>query len=234
MENLPQPAKRLIAWVSALASIVLVSALLQWHGSDPLRVAEWFLLAALAGTARVRFPGLDSCYSLGYIVVLAAMTMLPFSEVILVSLVTSLAQCCWRPARRPQAIQVLFNIFDYAISAAAAWGAFHALAYLAPAISLVARFTFGAALFFLLNTGLVSWVLAILVESRFIDVWENSHLLVFPFYVVGAGCAALIGSQNTLNPWLFLSILPVMYLAFLSMRGWVRKTACGTFERHIR
>ncbi len=225
MKSLPQSAKRLITWVSALASIVLVTALLQWHGSEPLRLAEWFLFAMVSGTLKVRFPRVESSYSLGYIVVLAALNMLTFSDTILISLAAPLVQSYWHATQRPRGIQVVFNMFNYVISAAGAWGAFHALLYLQPGVPLAALFALGAAVFFLLNTGLVAWILAILAESRFIDVWETSHLLVFPFYVIGAGCAALIASENRMNAWFLASMLPFLYLMVRSMRGWVRRAA---------
>src|SRR5579862_7682928 len=128
MTKLPQSAKRLILWVSAAASVVLALALSQWRGDDPLKLTIWITLAALAGTVKVRFPGIETSYSFGYIVVLAAMGMLSFSEAVLVSMITALVQCYWHASKRPRTVQVFFNVFNYAISAAVSWQAFHGLA----------------------------------------------------------------------------------------------------------
>ncbi len=225
MNKLPQPAKRLVACVCAAASIVLASALFDWRADDPLKLAVWIGLAAVAGTVKVRFPGLESCYSFGYIVVLAAMGMLRFPEAVLVSIVTALVQCYWHASKRPMGVQVLFNLFNYALSAAVSWQAYHALERLAPSISMPVRFTFGAGVFFLLNSGLVSWILALVSGRGVMEVWENSHLLIFPYYMVGAACAAVLASQGSTSMWLFVALLPLLGILYGSMRISVRRAS---------
>jgi hypothetical protein len=190
-----------------------------------LDLAAWILLSALAGTVKVRFPAIDTCYSLGYVVVLGAVALLDFSQVITVSCVTAIAQCYWRPTKQPMPVQVLFNVFNYVISAAASWHSFHGLQRLAPGIGMPVRFAFGAGVFFLLNTGLVSWILAIMAKSPFMDVWERSHLLIFPFYVMGAACAAVFVSQTGITAWTLFAVCPFFYLVYLSTRAWVRKSS---------
>lgn len=223
MTTLPQSAKRLVLWVSAAASVVLASALFQWRGDDPLKLTIWIALAVLAGTAKVRFPGVESSYSFGYIVVLAAMGMLSFPEAVLVSMVTALVQCYWHASKRPKMVQVLFNLFNYAISGAAAWQAFHGLAQIAPDLSIPARFAFGSGIFFLMNTGLVSWILALLTGRRLIEVWENSHLLIFPYYVLGSACAAVLAQHDGATAWLLLALLPLLGILYGSMRTVARR-----------
>ncbi|MGD1094625.1 MAG: hypothetical protein ABSB35_21855 [Bryobacteraceae bacterium] len=222
--SLPQPAKRLILWVSGIASITLASAVLDWRGSDALALAAWIAAAALAGTIKVRFPAVESSYSFGYVVVLAAISMLRFPETILICLSTALVQCYWHVRKRPMPAQVLFNLCNYAISTAAAWSAFHGLGSLAPDLGMPARFTFGAGVFFIANTGLVSWILGILTGRGFVDVWENSHLQIFPYYLVGAACAAALAWRNdTSTPATLLAVVPLLGLLYWSMRVWVRK-----------
>ena len=219
MEHLSQPAKRLIVCVAAVAWVVVVTALLEWNGGHLLKLAIWLLVAALAGTVKLRFPAVDSCYSLGYIVVLAGMSMLGFSDLVLVSLVTALVQCYWHASKRPMAVQLVFNLGNYAISAAVSWYAFRALGYLDPDLSIPARFTLGAGVFFLINTGLVSWILALLAGKRLMEIWEKSHLLIFPFYLIGAGCAAMVAWQQGAVGWSILAVLPLLFLAIASLRS---------------
>lgn len=224
MNDLPQAAKRLILWVSAVASVVLAVALFEWRGGDTLKLAVWIVIAALAGTAKFRFPKVEGSYSFGYIVVLAAMSMLGFPDTILVSMVTALVQCYWHARKRPPSVQVVFNLFNYVISAAAAWQGFHELERFAPDLGMPARFTFGAGVFFIVNTGLVSWILAILSGRGFMDVWESSHLLIFPYYLVGAACAGSLAWQsNTSTSITLLAFVPLLGLLYVSMRVCVRK-----------
>jgi hypothetical protein len=222
--SLPRPAMRLIVWVFGIASIILAIALLDWRGGDALTLAAWVAAAALAGTIKVRFPAVASSYSFGYVVVLAAISLLRFPEAILISLITALIQCYWHVRKWPMPAQVLFNLCNYAISTAAAWGVFHGLGSLAPDLGMPVRFTFGAGLFFIVNTGLVSWILSILTERGFMDVWESSHLQIFPYYLVGAACAASLAWRNeTIAPAALLAAVPLLGLLYWSMRVWVRK-----------
>ena len=223
--TLPQSAKRLILWVSAAASIVLASALFQWQSGDFLNLAVWIAVAAVAGALKVRFPGIESSYSFGYIVVLAAMGMLRFPEAVLVSIVTALVQSYWQASKRPKPLQVVFNVFNYAISGAAAWQAYHGLSQIAPDLSMPARFTFGAAIFFLLNTGLVAWILALLTRRGALEIWEGSHLQIFPYYLLGAACAGLLAGHKGATVWLLLALLPLLAILYGSMRMWTRRAA---------
>ena len=230
--TLPRPAKRLILWVSVIASIILVSAIINWHGTDALTLAVWLATAALAGTSKVRFPGIESSYSFGYVAVLAAISMLHFPQAILMSLVTMLVQCCWNALKRPMPIQVLFNLCNHAVSAAAAWISFHGLEYMVPDLGMPARFSFAAGIFFIVNTGLVSWILAILTGRCLLDVWQNSHLLIFPYYLAGAACAAAIAWRNDTNTSaMLLATLPILGLLYASMRVWVRRIGICNVSR---
>ncbi len=223
--NLPTPARRLILWVTAVACVIIASAISDWNGVDPRKLGLWMGLAALAGTAKLRLPGIESSYSFGYIVVLAAMSMLRFPEAVLVGIATAVVQCYWRPAKRPTGIQVRFNLFNYAISAAASWYAFHGLKTLAPEMDLAPCFVLGACTFFVINSGLVSWIVGILSGRRPFEVWETSHLPIFPYYLFGAGCAAILGWRTQLSAWLLLAMLPLLALLYESMRLRVRKAS---------
>jgi hypothetical protein len=225
MAKLPQSAKLLIVWLSAMASIVVASALSGWRADDPLRLAAWIALAGVAGTMKVRFPGLQSSYSFGYIVVLAAIGLLPLAEATIISIITALVQCYWQPLHRPMGVQVLFNVFNYAISVAVSWHAYHGLERVASDLSMAARFTFAAGVFFLLNTGLVSWILALLNGRRLMDVWESSHSLIFPYYMVGAACAGVLASHESTRIGVLVALLPLLAILYGSMRASTRNAA---------
>src|SRR5579883_2990087 len=223
MNGLPQPAKRLVICVTAAASLVFVSVLFNWHSIQPVTFAFWELLATLAGMVKVRFPGVTSSYSFGYIVVLAAMAMLPFSQAVVVSMTPAIVQSYWLTSKRPTGIQVAFNVFGYAISSAACWYAFHGLQRMTPDLNLPARFMFGAAVFFVIHSGLVAGILGLVARRAWLDIWENTHLMVFPYYLGGAACAACVAAQGRVGGWWCIPLLPVLAILYASMRVWVRK-----------
>ncbi len=81
----------------------------------------------------------------------------------------------------------------------------HLLIALAPA----------AVVFFVMNTGMVSLVLALLSESTLPAIWKRCHLWAFPYYLVGAAIVALIDQASETVGWrLSLLALPMMYLAY--------------------
>src|SRR5947208_14623974 len=78
--GLPQPARRLIAGVASLASLILLSALFKWTNHNVLQLAVWLAAAAVSGTVKLRFPKVEGSFSPGYFVVLAVIAALDFPE----------------------------------------------------------------------------------------------------------------------------------------------------------
>jgi MASE9 len=224
--SLPIRARQLILWVSAIGSVVAISALFQRRESDVLTLAAWVGVAVAAGATKFRIPGIESSFSLGYAAVLGALAVLRFQETILVCIITVLVQCYWRPRQRPAALQVLFNLSNYAISAAAAWYAFHGLQRFSTDIDLPARFAVAAAVFFAVNTMLVSWIVAILTQRELGEVWQNSFLLIVPFYLVGVAAAGLLGWSNNASTW--VATFGMLVLAYISTRARLIKVTVQT------
>ena len=223
MNKLSQSARRLALCVFAAASMIIASALFGFRADNPLKLTIWIVLAALAGAVKVRFPGTESSYSFGYFAVLAAMGMLRFPETVLISMTAALVQSYWQASKRPAGIQVLFNMFNYTISGALSWQVFHTLEHMAPELSVAVRFTAGASVFFLANSGLVSCMLALVSGRPLREVWENSQLLVLPYYIVGAAFAAILAIQSSPSMWLFIALLPSLALLYGCMRISVRR-----------
>jgi len=221
--SLPAQARQLLWWVSAIGSAVTVSALFQWRGGDVRSLLVWTLAAAVSGACKFRVPGIESSFSLGYIVVLGAIGFLPFPETVAVSILTVLAQCYWRKGR-PRHVQVLFNVFNYAISSASAWYTFHELGRLASVLDMPARFAIAGAVFFISNTALVSWIVSIVSAREFWNTWENSFLVIVPYYLVGVGAAGALTWRSNMS--MCITIVLILAVAYSSMRLWVRK-ACA-------
>jgi hypothetical protein len=219
--SLPREARRLIECVSAIGSTIAISALFQWHRSGLSSLAVWALVAVIAGAVKFRIPGIESSYSLGYLVVLGAVGLLRFPEAIAVSIVTVVVQCYCGTRYRPRPVQVVFNTLNYVISAAGAWYTFHGLGRLFPALDINARFVIASGLFFVINTALVSAIVASLSQRKLADVWKNSFLLILPYYFVGVASAAVLRWKNDVSTWIM--ILVVLASVYASMRAWGRQ-----------
>jgi hypothetical protein len=160
----------------------------------------------------VRLPGLKSTISVNFVFILIGIAELSLPETLTLALAATLVQCLWRPKTRPKIIQVLFNASSLLISTTLTYAVAHAvpgeqrtLTALAPA----------ATVFFLVNTGLISLVLALTSNQELRAVWRQCHLWAFPYYLVGAAIAGAVSASSTMESWRIpLLALPMMYLVY--------------------
>jgi hypothetical protein len=205
---------RIYIGINVALGFALLSGTLIWFSQSPdvARYLACLALACIASTLKVRLPGLHGTISVNFVFILIALTQLSLGETLTIALAATLVQCFWRPKTRPKIVQVLFNASTIMISTALAYAALHSvpgqghiLIALAPA----------ATIFFVLNTGMISLVLALLSNSTLIAVWKQCHLWAFPYYLVGAAIAAMVGHASETVGWrLSLLALPAMYLVY--------------------
>jgi hypothetical protein len=161
---------------------------------------------------KVRLPGLHGTISVNFVFILMALTQFSLVETLTIAFAATLVQCLWMPKTRPKLVQVLYNTSTVLISAALAYacahvvpGPDHPFIALAPA----------ATVFFVMNTGMISLVLALLSKSKLLAVWKQCHFWAFPYYLVGAAIAAAVEQSSVTVGWRFsLLALPVMYLIY--------------------
>jgi len=210
---MPVRAKLYIAVNIALGFALLAGTLIWFRQfPDVARYLACLSLACIASTMKVRLPGLHGTISVNFVFILLALTQLSLVEALIVAAAATLVQCLWRPKTRPKLVQVLFNTSTVVISTALAFvaarlvpGQGHLLIALAPA----------ATIFFVLNTGMVSLVLALISESTLLSIWKQCHLWAFPYYLVGATIVAMVGQASQSVGWrLSLLALPLMYLVY--------------------
>jgi hypothetical protein len=210
---MPLRAKLYISIVAVVALALLAGSFLQGFAfPEPARFLAYASLACIASTMKVRLPGLHGTISVNFVFILMALTQFSLAETLTIAFAASLVQCLWRPKTRPKLVQVLFNTSTVLISAALAYvaaravpGQAHLWLALAPA----------ATIFFVMNTGMISMVLALLSESTLLAVWKQCHLWAFPYYLVGAAVAAAAAQSSLTVGWrLSLLALPVMYLTY--------------------
>lgn len=205
---------RLYIGVSVALGFGLLAGTLIWFSQFPdvARYLACLSLACIASTMKVRLPGLHGTISVNFVFILMALTQLSLVETLTLAFAATLVQCLWRPKTRPKIVQVLFSTSTVVISTALAYGSAHAvpgqvhmLIALAPA----------ATVFFVMNTGMISLILALVSKSTLLAVWKQCHLWAFPYYLVGAAIAAGIDQSSQTVGWrLSLLALPVMYLAY--------------------
>ena len=206
-------AKSYIGITVALGLALLLGSL-TWFRQfpDPARYLACLSLALIASTMKVRLPGLRGTISLNFVFILMGIAQLSLVENLTLSFAAALVQCVWRPKNQPKPIQVLFSACALVISTAAAYATAHAISgESAMVIALVPA----ATVFFTMNTGMVSLVLALISNSPLSTTWKQCQLWTLPYYLVGAALAGVVSAASQTAGWrLSFLALPLMYLVY--------------------
>ena len=199
--------------VTAAGGCVLAAALANWSSPDPLAWTIYLVLTAVAALVKLRLPGMDGTFSLGFLFLLYGVAHFSLPETLVAVCAGAVAGSFLNTKTRPSAIQVLFNIANLAISGGACffiarvWLAEGMTGYLPAVIAIV------ACAYFLINTALVSGVLSLLQGKRLAEVCNQWYVWSFPYYLIGVALVGLVASPGHAVPaeaWLVL--LPLLYL----------------------
>lgn len=213
---MPRNVKLFAACVGALGLGLLALSLAKAESHDAARYAVFAALALIASTWKVKLPGMQGTMSANFLFILIGVAELSLGETLAMASLAAIVQCHWRARKRPARVQVLFNLGAISLSGYASYRVAHlfSAAPYEPAYLAIA-----AAVFFVINTGLVSQVLALIEGKRLFEVWRNCHLLTFPYYLAGAGIAAVMCAANRIIGWK-RSLLPfaLMYLLYKHYR----------------
>lgn len=182
-----------------------------------------YLLLALAGsTMNVSFPGMHGNLSVNVVIRMLGLLELQVPEAVLVAVVGAAAQTYWDPRRRGKRLSLahlLFNTSCITVAfLAAAW--LYEKPWLRGAQQgEILRLAMAGVTYFLVNSLLVSIVIA-LTESRSIAaVWKGMCNWSFCYYLVAVSLAEIVHTATVRLGWSFtLALLPLLYLVYRSYR----------------
>jgi hypothetical protein len=220
---MPTKAKVYIGVIVVLGFALLTGVLsLQPRFPDLPRYLSYLLLALLASTLKVRFPGITGTISVNFLFILIGIANFTMSESLALGAAAILIQCLWRTRCRPRLIQVAFNVAALTISIAAAYQVSHFTLALARADSLSALLALAASVYFVSNTLLISGVLCLIEGKPLKQIWEQCYLWTFPYYLIGSAIAGLVTVSSRAIGWEgALLVLPLMYLVYTFYRLYV-------------
>jgi hypothetical protein len=198
----------IIAGISVLSGCLLYD----WDFPDPPRYFGYLFLACLGSTLKLKLPKIRGTMSISFLFVLLGVAELTAAETITLGCVAALIQCLWKARKRPNLVQVLFNMSVLATSIGGCFLVSHSLVQ---GENLLALLAVAVCTYFVLNTGMVSLVLSLTEEQPFVKVWRQCYLWSFPYYLAGSVvAAAIIFSSRTAGWKPSLLMLPVMYLIY--------------------
>ena len=210
---MPSPAKAYIAMITALASAVLVVVTSRWNPENLGRFVLFFALATLASAMKIRLPGFKTTISINFVFVLIGLALFSFGETVLIGLGGALVQSLWKTRSWPKPVQVLFNAACLTVCTAAAFWISHAIPAMLGLNSVAAMMVLGACVYVVLNTGLVSLVIALAEGRPLRDLWSSCYEWTFPYFLVGAAVAGLASAaSHGTNLGVALLVAPAMYL----------------------
>ncbi len=195
-----------------------------WQSNDPVKFICYLIAALLASSLKVGLPGIEGTLSVNFLFTLLGILELSLPETLVLGLASTLAQFYWKPARRLKLVQLVFNLSQVTVSSAAAYGAYklvviYVLHAPGPLALLVA-----AIIHFGCNTAATSTIIGLTENKPITTVWGESHLWLFPYFMVGAAAAGLVHFLNRHIGWQSsLLVLPPIYLMYRSYRLYLGK-----------
>ena len=223
-------AQAFIAVVTAAGMCVLGWGVLHWSSQDPLKFLCYTAVALLASRLKVHLPGITGTMSVNFLFILLGVVELGLPETLALGCGAILMQCFYRD--RPQLVQVVFNVCGSAWAIAATYQVYYISTFHGqvrnPSIQLIAA----ATTYFLANTIPVAAVISLTEQKSLIKIYSECYFWSFPYYLLGAGVAALIRYLGQTFDWrTSLLILPAVYVIHRSYNLYLGKLE--NEKRHV-
>ena len=221
--------KAYIYVVIAAGGCVLAASLANWSSPDLLSWTIYLVLAVLASVVKLRLPGMDGTYSLGFLFLLYGVAHFSLPETLLAGCAGAVAGSLLNTKKRANTLQLLFNTANVAISVGACF--FIARVCLASGLTqyLPAVIAIVACAYFIINTALVSGVLSLLQGKRLAEVCNQWYVWSLPYYLIGVALVGLFPSpgRSSVSGEAWLVLLPLIYLVhfFLGLVEWHASSA---------
>jgi len=205
--------------VIALGAATLILAATSRETVEPVRFLTFLVLAVMASTMKVRLPGIEGTYSPDFLLLLLGIVELGFGPTVIMAVCCAMVQCVWNAERKPPAHQLAFNVANLCVSIAAAYYSYHVASRWLSEEHEVFLLPVAAAVYFAVNSLLVSGILSLLEGRPMLKVWQTCFLWAFPYYLIGSDIVIRMAIAGRAGDWrVSLLGLPLMYLANVSYK----------------
>jgi hypothetical protein len=176
--------------VIGIGAAVLLEGLSGWNCPDWRRFAAYLGLAMITAAVHVSAPRLTATFSLAFVLVLVSVFDLTYSESLMVVSAAGFVQCLRKGPLKSYLPEMVFNIAVLMVCLAACSVVAHSSAVTTSRSNLAFRFSVATCLFFMLNTALVSGLIAIARGEplrRVSKFWLTANLPIYLFGSIIAG-----------------------------------------------
>jgi hypothetical protein len=183
-----------------------------WDFQDTPRFLILLLLTSAAALLKVKLPTIEGSISVLFVFLLIGIATMSLAQTLVLAFIATLLQCIWKPKSRLKPMQLLFNIAAIQISVV---GAYYVPGLFSQALQNPVGMVMSACTFFVINAGLVSFVISLVKKEALEKVLQQCYLWSFPYYIIGAGIAAAVSSSSHQVGWrASMFIMPLMYLVY--------------------
>src|SRR3984893_6013182 len=193
----------------------------------PAQAAALLALAAATSGMKVKLPGITGNMSVNLPFLLMAVVSLSAVEATAIVCLSTVLQSLPKPGNKFKPEQMLFNVSMIGFAASLAGLIWHAASQgKAGRASDPLILALTTAVFFVGQTAPVAAIVTLTEGGLMRRTWLNIAKLSFPYYIVGAGVAALTASGSRSLGWqTALAVFQVMYAIHRSYRVYFAKAA---------
>jgi diguanylate cyclase (GGDEF)-like protein/putative nucleotidyltransferase with HDIG domain len=221
-KGLPIGAKAFIGLVIAAGMASLLQAAVHQSSKNIAEFICYLGIAILASRLRVTLPGITGTLSVNFLFILVGVAELSYSEALTLGAVSMLAQSLY--PGRPTAIQLTFNVCAGSLSTALAFLVYHNPLANQLIVSRPLVLCLAASTYFIVNAGCIAAVISFSEGKPLSAILVDCYFWSFPYYLVGAGIAGVIGWFNHEFNWeSSLLFVPAIYLIYRSYRLYLGK-----------
>ncbi len=210
--------------IAGFLAAALTLAQAEWRSGQNLQFILYLVLAVLSSRMKVGLPGVSGTLSVNFVFILLSAAELPRVDTLLISCTATLAQCLLSAKVRPRPIQVAFNLGNAALC-----GVVCSLVYGSSAVrmvngSLPVLLFCASVSYFLVNTLIVSKIIALTETKSTIQVWRENFFWTGPQYIFGAALVGVIHICNRQFGWEYaILVFPGVYLLDRSYRVYLSR-----------
>src|ERR1700680_3798915 len=215
-------AKMFVGLVVIAGTSVLLYGAIHQTSKNIAEFICYLGIGVLASRMKVNLPGITGTMSVNFLFVLLGILELSFSETLILGCVSILVQSLYPD--RPNALQVTFNVCAGAFSTAVAYAVYHQPLFNHLVRNQPLLLGLAACTYFVANTGSIATVISLTEGKRLKKIIVDCYFWSFPYYLVGAGIAGVIGWFNhTFNWESSLLLVPAIYVIYRSYRLYLGK-----------
>jgi signal transduction histidine kinase len=222
----------LVSTLGLLAAVFTLAHVRWWSGNS-FQFIFYMVVAILSSRLKVTLPGVSGTLSVNFIFILLSVVELQPADTVVISCAATLAQCLWAAKVRPKPVHLAFNLGNAALC-----GVLCHVVYVASVLrkldgSMPVLLFCASASYFLVNTLMVSEIIALTEKKNPFRVWMENFFWTGPQYIFGAGLVGVIHLCNRQFGWQYAVLaFPGIYLLDRSYRVYLRRLQ--EEKQHVR